>query len=520
MEDRTPPTNLSGNHESGDQQRAPGNGEFVSFARDAGVVGAALVVTSLLGFVRLPVLTKGLGADSFGTWATILAAVSLLTPLAILGLRDATVRFLAAEKDRDKIRDDFLSVVFVVLAAGSILSLIVVLSSGPLASLSDDLDNSFLFRLGSFMIITEALSLVTLAYFRTFRQMKWFSFLRVGKATCDLGLLVCFVSLLGWAIEGVIAASLVSGSLSIVISLFIALRQVGIALPSFSRMGSYFKYGLPLVPGAAAMWIIHISDRYMILHFMESSDVGVYHAAYGLAGLLSMLLVPVGTVLFPTASKCYDEGDTDKTKKYFKYSFKYLMMLSIPAAFGVSVLAIPLLRNLTTEEFVSGSSVVPLVAAGLVVYNVYQICVYIIGLAKKTYLVLRLLSISAGLNIVLNFLLIPHMGILGAAVATLVSFIVMAILTAVVGFRYLRFDLSFLFLVKSLFASAIMAFAIWFFDPQSITQVVLSILLGGVLYFGLMILFKSFNRDEIALLKDLVTQSNRASTSDLDDSAP
>jgi O-antigen/teichoic acid export membrane protein len=514
-----PPTNLSGNRESGHQQRAPSNGEFVSFARDAGLVGAALVGTSLLGFVRLPILTKGLGADSFGTWATILAAVSLLTPLAVLGLREATVRFLAAEKDKDRIRDDFLSVVFVVLAAGSILSLIVVLCSGPLASLSDDPDNSSLFILGSFMIITHALSLVTLAYFRTFRQMKWFSFLRIGTAMCDLGLLACFVSL-GWGVEGAIAASLASGALLIAICLFIALRQVGIALPSFSKIGSYLKYGLPLVPGAAAMWIIHISDRYMILHFMESSDVGVYHAAYGLAGLLTMLLVPVGTVLFPTVSKSYDEGDMDKTKKYFKYSHKYLMMLSIPAAFGISVLAVPLLRLLTTDEFVSGSNVVPLVASGLVVYNVYQICVYIIGLAKKTHLVLRLLSISAGLNIVLNFLLIPHMGILGAAVATLVSFTVLAILTAVVGFRYLRFDLSWLFLVRSLLASTIMSSAIWFFDPQSMTQVVLSILLGVVLYFGLMILFKSFNRDEIALLKDLVRQSNRASTSDLDGPAP
>ena len=68
--------------ESGDELPAASERESLSFARDVGFVGAAQLGASLLQFVRLPILTKELGVDLFGTWSLILVTVSLLTPLA------------------------------------------------------------------------------------------------------------------------------------------------------------------------------------------------------------------------------------------------------------------------------------------------------------------------------------------------------------------------------------------------------------------------------------------------------
>jgi O-antigen/teichoic acid export membrane protein len=269
------------------------------------------------------------------------------------------------------------------------------------------------------------------------------------------------------------------------------------------------KYGLPLVPSIAMLWIISSSDRYMIGYFMQAKDVGIYTAAYTLTYVTTLFLSPLQTVLLPTVSKSYDNGDIAKTRTYFKYSLKYLLMLAIPAAFGLSVLALPLLRIFTTSEFVSGDVVIPFIAFGILCHGCYQVSMYVFYLVKKTYWILRLLIISSALNIGLNLLLIPHWGIVGAAVATLIAYAALAILTVAIAFRYFSFDLGFPFIIKSMLASAVMAFAIWLFAPSGVIEVIIAIVLGIAIYFAIILVLRGFSKKELYLLKDLFVFKSR-----------
>jgi O-antigen/teichoic acid export membrane protein len=478
--------------------------EYKGYARDIGLVIVAQVAVALLHFLKLPILTKWLGASLYGSWSLIWVTVVLVTPLAVLSLGMTLTRFLAAEKNKDKIREGFLSVVFTVFGAGVIISAILYLCSSPFASsLLGDSASASLVKLAAPMILTQALSQISIAFFRTFRQMKWYSALLALKAALQLGLMVGFLAL-GWELEGVIISVLASDVLCIIIALSAALKQTGFSFPRFTELKDYLKYGLPLVPNAAILWVIHSSDRYMVGYFMTAEDVGIYTAAYTLGSIFAFLISAMGMVLFPTISKSYDDGDTAKTRTYLKYSLKYLMMLAIPAAFGVSILAIPLLRLLTTSEFTSGNTVIPFVAAGLVVFSFYQVCLYIVHLVKKTYWTVRLLSIAAALNIGLNLLLIPHMGIVGAAVATLIAYGVLGILTVIVSFRYFSFDLGFSFLWKIVLASTVMAATLWLLNPSGLAGVVIAILLGIIIYSAIIFALKGFNRKELELFKQLV----------------
>lgn len=477
--------------------------EYKGYAKDIGLVAGAHIAVALLQFARIPILTKWLGASLYGTWSLIWVTIVLITPLAMLGLNMAMVRFLAAEKDYAKIRDRFMSALVTSLIAGVVIALILVLCSNLFAtSIMGDANSAYLFRLGSLMILTQALSQMSIAFFRTFRQMKWYSALTVIKAAVQLGLISCLI-ILGWEVKGVILAVIASDFLGIVIALSVALRQTGLQLPRFTEMKSYLKYGLPLVPTGAMLWIMSSSDRYMIGYFMQSEDVGIYTAAYTLTHVTSLFISPLRTVLLPTISKSYDNGNIAKTRTYFKYSLKYLLMLTIPTTFGLSVLASPLLRILTTAEFASGSLVIPFVAFGLLIFEFYQICLYVFYLEKKTYWVLRLLILSALLNIGLNLLLIPHLGIVGAAVATLIAYTVLAIITVVIAFRYFKFDLGFVFIMKSVLASAVMALGIWLYKPWGITEVVIAILLGIIIYFAIILVLKGFTKKELSMVKEL-----------------
>ncbi|MHB8104777.1 MAG: flippase [Dehalococcoidales bacterium] len=483
--------------------------EYSIFGRQVGYVIAANVAALLIGFVQVPILTKGLGAGLYGTWSLINVTVSLIVPFAMLSFSMSIVRFLSAEKDIGKIKEDFFSACFIVFVSGTVLSLFLFFLSDYLAvSIFKDAGLSSYIKLGSALVLLNSLYSVFLAFFRMRRKIGLYSILDLSQTVLQFGLMVPAI-LLGYKLGGVITAFVISSILAIIISLFIILRQTGFQVPKFSHMKSYLKWGVPLTPNAAIMWIINVSDRYIVSYFLGVTAAGVYSAAYSIGQYASFVLMPLGIVLYPTISKTYDEGNRDETSNYLKYCFKYLMMIAIPAAFGLSILAKPLLRILTTPEFIVGSSVVPFVAFGAVLYCFYQICVYIIHLVGKTQITVILLGTSATLNVILNLILIPLTGIIGAAIATLIAYGVLGMLTLVVTRRYLKFDLGILFILKSILSSAIMALCIWLINPESLAMLIISIFIGIVIYFVALVLLRALSKAELIFVINFIKSQVR-----------
>lgn len=485
------------------------NQEYVTFGRQVGYVIGSHIAILLLGLIQIPILTKGLGAEFYGTWSLLRVTISLIVPFAALGFGMSIVRFLAAEKNRNRIREDFSSACFTVSISGVVFSILLFVLSDFLAvSIFKGISWSFYIKLASVLILLQSMHRLPFAFLRMRRKIGLYTVLQVSYHACQVGLIVLSI-LLGYKLTGVITALIINEILFDGIILFIVLRQLGFQLPRFSNTKSYLKYGVPLTPNTAILWIMHSSDRYIISYFLGIAATGIYTAAYQIGEYASFILMPVSIVLYPTIAKSYDEGNLSETRKYLKYSVKYIMVVAIPSAFGLSLLAKPLLGILTTPEFLVGSTVIPFVALGIVLYSFFRICVYVIHLVKRTYWLFRLLSIAAALNIGLNLVLIPRLGILGAAVATLIAYGALGMLTLIVTRRYLKFDLSLPFILKSIFASAIMALCIWLINPQSMASVTISILLGILVYFAVLLTIKGLSRREITFFISFVKDNLR-----------
>ena len=145
---------------------------YTKFGWQIGLILAAKVFTLLLGFIRLPVLTKGLGADLYGTWSLLEVTVSLIIPFALIGLHMGVVRFLSAEKDNSRIRDDFLSSFSVVLLISVVLAILLILLSDYLAlHIFKQAEASVYIKMASVIIITNAIISLNLAFFQAFRKI-------------------------------------------------------------------------------------------------------------------------------------------------------------------------------------------------------------------------------------------------------------------------------------------------------------------------------------------------------------
>ena len=480
---------------------------YQRFARDVAIIGITQVLTSLGGFILLPLITKTLGAYDYGIWAQISITISLLTPMALLGLSMALVRFLSAEKDPERIREGLYSIIVFVLFTGSGISFLVLLLSDPLAvSVFGDITTSPYIKAGSFLILLSALNQLALFYFRISQQTRTFAIFTIFRVFGQLFLVLALL-LSGFGVMGVILAHLTVDAALFVVAMVRIITQVGFALPKFTYLTEYLRYSLPLTPNSLIRWITDSSDRYLIGFFLGVGSVGIYSAAYAIGNLVQLFISPIQFILFPTLSKLYDEGKSNDVKVYLSYSMKYFLFIAIPAVFGLTVLSKPLLEIFTSPEFVPGSSVIPFIALAGLMAGVFQIVINITHLVKKTQFNLVIHVIAAVINVILNVLLIPMIGILGAAIATTLSYLVMVIICTIVSFRYITFNLHWDFIIKSVAASGIMAGGIIFMQPAGFTLLIMAIIFGVLTYvFCMIVLFKSFNSREIEIFKNIATK--------------
>ena len=135
-------------------------------------------------------------------------------------------------------------------------------------------------------------------------------------------------------------------------------------------------------------------------------------------------------------SRLWDEGNQGETRKYLEYTMVYFLRVAIPAGIGIGVLAEPVLGIFTTTEFVApGMHCIPYILLGYVVIGTGDISGLVFSLVKKTHILAILMAAGAALNLVLNLVLIPHYGIVGAAVATMASYVAIAVLLHAVSLR-------------------------------------------------------------------------------------
>ena len=136
------------------------------------------------------------------------------------------------------------------------------------------------------------------------------------------------------------------------------------------------------------------------------------------------------------------------------HSLRYFLLITIPAVFGLSALAKPLLGIFTTEDFLSGWFVIPIIAFSGLLAGIFQIFVNIMFLVKKTKSTTYINIVAAASNVLLNLLLIPSIGIVGAALSTLISYFLMIVLCIHVSMKHFVFDFYFYDIAKSIFSSA------------------------------------------------------------------
>ena len=474
---------------------------YRKFTKDVGIIGLTEFIIALKIIIILPIITKLLGPENYGIWAQLIVTLSLITPIAILGLPYTLVRFLAAEKDEKEIQDGIWSVLTIVLGVAVLIALILLTFSGPISSFFGG--EKILVQILALTLILECLNQVFFNIFRAFQRVGRYSFFMISQTLGEVGLVTGTV-LLGYGLFGAVLSLLIIRGINFSIMSILTIQRIGIIIPKFLRIKEYLRFGLPTIPGNISNWIVQSSDRYLIGFFLGTLFVGYYVPAYVIGNSINFFIMPLTFVLPAVLSKFYDENKIGEVKIYLKYSLKYFLMIGIPSVFGLSILSKQLLTIFSTSEIARQSyHIVPFVALSILLFGIYAVTAQIISLKKKTKITGVIWMAAAFLNLGLNFVFIPKFGILGAAITTLLAYSLAFILTWYYSFREFQFDIDWKFISKSVFASILMTMLIVWFAPMGLLKTIIAIILGALVYGILILLFKGFNKNEIKFFKGI-----------------
>jgi O-antigen/teichoic acid export membrane protein len=477
---------------------------YNKFARDVGLIGTVQVLINLSNFLLLPIITKSLGTYDYGIWAQISITISLISPVALMGFSMGLVRFLSSETEKETIKETVYSILFFVTITGLLASLLLYICAEPLATFAfKDPDATYFIQASSLLILVNVIEPVSLYYFRALRQIKKFSYFTLIEAFGKLLAVIVFLKM-GYGLLGVIAATILVQGVIISISIFSIISQIGFIIPRFTFIKEYLQFSLPLTPNTLVRWITESSDRFLVTYLLGLNSVGIYSAACSFGNLIQLFVSPLQLILFPELSKLYDENKTNDIVIYMSYSLRYFLLVSVPAVFGLAALAKPLLTIFTTEDFISGWLVIPIIALSGLLAGVSQIFVTTLLIVKKTKLPTFINFAAAILNVLINIFLIPLIGILGAAISTLISYFFLAVLCTHISLKYFEHEFYINDIAKSVLSSIAMYVLISYFKILSIRELLEMAGMGMLVYLFAMFLLGGFNDKEISFIKKYI----------------
>lgn len=418
----------------------------------------ANIVQGVVGFLAIILFTRLLSAEDFGRYALAFSVMTLAHVAVFSWLEAAMARFWAAQTP-GAAQGHFASLyrTAFVLSAGFLLVAGLAIWLLPI-------DPLFRLALAVGLAGAPARNMVKLAQERFRAEGEVAKSARLDMAVTAGGLAIG----VGFALAGAGAtAPLLGLGLAPLAALpFVLpgeLKQARGGAFEAGRVREYAMYGYPIAASLALTVVLSSTDRFVLDAYLGEAAVGAYHASYSIANrTLDVLFLWLGTAGQPALVMALERGGMDRLKVAAREQLSTFLLVGLPAAAGVALVARPLSEVLIGEELrTAAASVTPWIALSALLFG---LTAYYFGqaftLGKKTNRLLIAMAIPAGMNVILNLILVPRFGLMGAAWATAASFGLGMLATMLIGRRVMALPIPWESLARCGVATGLMAMAV------------------------------------------------------------
>ena len=393
-------------------------------------------------FVLLfPIYTSFLSPQDFGIIGLMSITVSLLTRFVSSPLNSAFTRFYYAPEYREKsgilLFNLFLWALLIITCFAVIFWRISEYLAGVLLQ---DRNLAHLLKIYALILFLQPFSSLFLCLLRMLERAKYFVFTSISSLLLSAGLTLYLLTVLKKGVLALIVGNLLSLIVTIIMVLPVFIKKSTFKL-SRSTLIPPLKYAYPLLLSEYSNLLIQSGDRYVLRIFNSVSMVGLYSFGYQIAGILQTALVtPLKQALQPVVLK--QEEDPEAIRHLLRMGATYFYLIGCAACLLISLFSREILMLFARKEvFWAAWVIVPTITYSYVQHGLGNFVGWGMGLMKKSFHVSGIVLVAALVNIGLNFLFVPQWGMLGAAFATMLSYIVWNFLKAYYSAKF--YDLHF-----------------------------------------------------------------------------
>jgi stage V sporulation protein B len=414
------------------------------FAFDIVITFISSIISMALGLVISVLVGRNLGAGELGLYSMTSTIYGISIVFAGIGIQTAVMKYVAEYKDdRNKSNKIVSSGIITTLLLGVVSSILFYLSSGMFEGIFKMKGLSGLLKILSPVFPFALVSGTLLGLLNGRREMK-----KYGVAAILQSILMIVISVplfyQGFGVRGMVIGTVLSSAGSCLYLIRVSWSYFEITFESYVKTTKkLLKFGA-LVSGTNFIGSLNSqADLILTGYFLTATDLGYYGVAIGFSKFFLIIPMAIQRVTGPTTSEFWGKKDLSGLQIMVDKSMKYTACILLPIGLGVGFFATEIITKLYKEDF--NYSVLPL--SILIIGQMFQGIIISVGgsitQAGRPDLGMKQISISATINIVLNAVLIPYFGIVGAAIASLVTFLINSFIGLFLIIKVLKFKFDF-----------------------------------------------------------------------------
>lgn len=461
---------------------------------------SAGLLAALGGVLSFPILTRNLSVEDYGLLGLITSSIAVAAALGKLGIQHSIIRFFAQVENNPGSHwtsKQLYSTVFCALLFMATLASVLWLVTGTVV-LPEYLESEkipSLFALSAGIVFLRILGSGIINFLRAQQSSGVVSISQVLHKYLHLLLILLALYFEQLSTAAVIVFLLFAESVMVIYVARKLLPNASLSSKAVSTplIKTLIVFGLPLMAYESLSLVLRLSDRYIIEALLGSNALGQYSASYNLTSYLDMIILSgMIQAIRPMYTEIWETSNKRATQVFLAKSFRLYVVIGIPLILAFSLVAPHLLLLLSGDKYQAGTIVIPFVALSFLLEGAVLFLGAGLHIGKNTRVFLKWALVAAVLNITLNILLVPYWGLIGAAIITIVSYLVFLVGTTRSSFKELPFEID----TKSLLLIPCLSLVIYFMIarielPSELWLMIVNGLLSLVCFGGLLVLLDS-----------------------------
>lgn len=425
-------------------------------SRGLGLMTLQQVANSILGFVFLVSLLRFVSAFQFGEYSAVLVAVGIAVSVASFSLQSAAARYVSMLRQSDELESwQAAKSVFTLVITFSVMSTIAFVVFSPYMSLYflKTTNGAYLFILGSLWVLTTSVQTIVQGFVQGMKKYvalskMLFAIKAILVVSTVFGLFVydnVMIPILAWIIYGIVGT--VWG--------FGIMGSKMFHTPGAYSYRTIMKYSIPLGIGGILTVLSSNADLVIVGGYLNPTSLGVYNAAVLISSTLNLVIItPLITALLPEVSSSQHNGEV--VSNVTRLAIRFLTLVLLPCSLLISAMS-PQILDLISRggAYLAGSFSLELIAATYIFLGIELVLFTLLQAIGRTVQGLILAIVMTAVDVGVSLLLVPRIGLEGAAFTRAL----VAVSGAIVGVYYTRDYLrkldSKVFYVKSTIASMV-----------------------------------------------------------------